>query len=143
MEIIVWGVDPVDVDSRSTVGKVREIVVQLRKPSRCTWMLERLTYMWLTLLGEARAASLTVAVPWAVAGAYAITKMMMSKAMKEARLQAGKEYIGRRSETRNGYFNHQSGRVGRLTSLSNDSSSTERSHERALLRREDQLLFRS
>ena len=108
MEIIVGGVDPVAVDSRSTVGKVWEIVVQLRKPSRWTWMLERLTYMWLTLLGETRAASRTVAVPWVVAGAYAITKMMMSKGMKGTRLQAGKEYIGRRSETRNGYFNHQS-----------------------------------
>lgn len=51
--------------------------------------------------------------------------MMMSKAMKGARLQAGKEYIERGAETRNGYFNHQNRRLGYKTSVSNDTSSTE------------------
>ena len=49
----------------------------------------------------------------------------MSKAMKGARLQAGKEYIERGAETRNGYFNHQNRRLGYKTSVSNDTSSTE------------------
>jgi len=48
--------------------------------------------------------------------------MMMSKAMKGARLQAGKEYIERGLDTRNGYFNHQNRRLGYNTSLSNDTS---------------------
>jgi len=51
--------------------------------------------------------------------------MMMSKAMKGARLQAGKEYIERGLDTRNGYFNHQNRRLGYKASLSNDTSSTE------------------
>ena len=51
--------------------------------------------------------------------------MMMSKAMKGARLQAGNEYIERGVKTRNGYFNHQNRRLGYKTSLSNDTSSTE------------------
>src|SRR5438094_2886448 len=51
--------------------------------------------------------------------------MMMSKAMKGARIQDGKEYIERGAESRNGYFNHQNRRLGYKTSVSNDTSSTE------------------